>query len=200
VRHHTPTVGTEPGRPDHKNKRSRPAVIYLTLSLSPLPPSSDSNYHRVGESIRVFRAPTKLCLTTGRMSPHCNRKEGVTQHADSGDRTRAARAVSRQCFHKTNWSGPAGLLVNIPICLTPSHYQKFNLFSNETKSNTAAFGLFNQFIKLLSINEIFIFRPWTWSIGFGLEVNDNVQHDHLFCPQFHLPEKEYQFISHRPQC
>ena len=44
------------------------------------PPSSDSTYHRIGESIRVFPAPNHQCWTTGRMSPQCNRKESVTPH------------------------------------------------------------------------------------------------------------------------
>ena len=44
------------------------------------PPSSDSTYHRIGESIRVFPAPNHQCWTTGRTSPQCNRKESVTPH------------------------------------------------------------------------------------------------------------------------
>ena len=83
--------------------------VRLFVNSRHSPSSSDSTYHRIGESIRVFPAPTNPCWTTGRTSPQCNRKESVTPHMPTAgiDRTKATRTVTCRCNHKTQRSWPS---------------------------------------------------------------------------------------------
>jgi hypothetical protein len=83
------------------------------------------NYNRIGQIFYKFKLVKNDWSYTHIQNStiiYCNRKESVTPHANSGNRTRDAGAETRQCYHKTKRSGPVGLVRNIPIYLTLSQY------------------------------------------------------------------------------
>jgi hypothetical protein len=78
----------------HKTKRSGPAGLVSKHPYIPklvTLPSSDSTYHRVGESTRVFPAPTHIGQRVGQAPNVTGKRWCDTTHAHGGDRSNLGR-------------------------------------------------------------------------------------------------------------